>query len=66
MSNGEVRAARRKYELSQEAVAKELGISRASYNYYEVRHWPLPKPLTPSDAIDAIERLAAERAPKAS
>lgn len=56
----EVRDRRERAGLAQEAVAMRLAISRQSLISFELYGRPLPRGLTPADAIAAIEALAKE------
>jgi DNA-binding transcriptional regulator YiaG len=61
MTNGEVRAYRETMDVSQTELARELGIRRPSVTDFELYGKPMRQDITPSDAIDAIDRIAARK-----
>lgn len=60
--NGQVRSARRAADVTQEELAAELGCSVQAYRLFERLHAALPRGATPSDALDAILRVAQRKA----
>ena len=57
-TNKEVRAYRRAHEVTQVALAAELGCSDASYRLYESHNNPLPRGMQAAHVIAAIDRLS--------
>lgn len=60
MVNEMVKAARQRAGLTQADAAKVLGIARYAYILHEVHGHDLPRRMSPAEAIDKLNAVAAE------